>query len=79
MRNNGGIQTQGQEQAVTSTGEQTSSICIVVYVTKHCATCEYADQVVDSIRRDFPQMDVRVVDLETTLEAIPEVVFATPT
>ena len=56
-----------------------SSICIVVYVTKHCATCEYADQVVDTICRDFPQVDVRIVDLEITLEAIPEVVFATPT
>lgn len=79
MQNNGVIQTQGQTLAVISTEEQASSICIVVYVTKHCATCEYADQVVDTICRDFPQVDVRIVDLEITLEAIPEVVFATPT
>lgn len=49
MQNNGVIQIQGQTLAVISTEEQASSICIVVYVKKHCATCEYADQVVDTI------------------------------
>lgn len=52
---------------------------IMIYVAQHCGTCEYSYQVAEEIRREFPQVQVHIVDLEQTTEVIPEVVFATPT
>jgi predicted thioredoxin/glutaredoxin len=52
---------------------------ITIYVAQHCATCDYSFQVAAEIRREFPHVQVRIVDLEQTTEAIPEAVFATPT
>lgn len=60
-------------------GEAQEPMTIVIYVAQHCSTCAYAYEVAAEIRRQFPHVQVRMVDMETTTEAIPEVVFATPT
>jgi hypothetical protein len=52
---------------------------LTVYVAGHCPNCLYAYTVVKAVKQDFPYVDVRIVDLEDTGEAIPEAVFATPT
>ena len=52
---------------------------VVIYVSDHCMVCDYADEVAATIRRDFPQVAVRLVDLSTATEPIPESIFATPT
>ena len=52
---------------------------LVIYVAHHCPVCHYAFEVADTIRRRFPGVDLRIVDLETTDEEVPERVFATPT
>ncbi len=59
--------------------EKSPLISVVIYVTDHCNICEYSYEVADGIRRDFPQVDVRIVNLGSTIEEIPESVFATPT
>lgn len=59
--------------------EKQRQIAIDIYVAHHCNTCAYAYEVAAEIRRQFPTAQVRMVDMETTTEAIPEVVFATPT
>jgi predicted thioredoxin/glutaredoxin len=50
-----------------------------IYVSCHCSTCAYAYMVAEAIRRDFPTVDVSLIDIHETQEAIPEAVFATPT
>jgi hypothetical protein len=52
---------------------------VTIYVSQHCELCGYTHEVAALIRERFPQVDVRLVDLETTSEEIPEEVFATPT
>ena len=52
---------------------------LVIYVSNHCPLCAYAYIVAAAIRRDFPTVDVCLVNLTETTEAIPEAVFATPT
>lgn len=59
--------------------EKQGQIAIDIYVAQHCNTCAYAYEVAAEIRRQFPHVQVRMVDMETTTEAIPEAVFATPT
>lgn len=52
---------------------------LTIYVSGHCEVCRYAHEVAARIRADFPQVELRMVDLETTQEKVPEEVFATPT
>lgn len=52
---------------------------LVIYVAQHCPVCHYAFEVADEIRERFPDVNLRLVDMETTDEEIPERVFATPT
>jgi hypothetical protein len=52
---------------------------VTIYVTQHCPICAYASEVAENIRHDFPQVELRIIDLATTSEPIPEAVFATPT
>lgn len=59
--------------------EKQSQITIDIYVAQHCGTCAYAYEVAAEIRCQFPHVQVRIVDVETTTEVIPEAVFATPT
>ena len=59
--------------------EKQGQIALDIYVAQHCGTCAYAYEVAAEIRRQFPHVQVRIIDLENTTEIIPEAVFATPT
>jgi hypothetical protein len=48
-------------------------------VLGECANCVHARRVADAIRREYPQVTVRLVDLEKPEEPIPDAVFAAPT
>jgi hypothetical protein len=48
-----------------------------VYIAAHCIPCDYALEVAACIERDYPQVDVRIIDIEQA-ESLPESVFATP-
>ncbi len=50
-----------------------------IYVADHCAICEYAYEVAETIRRDFPEVELVITNLSHTTEVIPDMVFATPT
>ncbi len=54
-------------------------VFVTIYVAEHCETCHYAHEVADLIRVHYPQVTVRIVDIEHTDETIPEAVFAIPT
>jgi 2-methylcitrate dehydratase PrpD len=56
-----------------------SVVSLVIYVASHCPTCAYAHEVADLIRQLFPQVALRLVDIEHPGGEIPEIVFATPT
>lgn len=56
-----------------------SSAEITLFIAPHCETCLYAREVAEAIQREYDHVRVRLVDIETATEAIPEVVFATPT
>ena len=50
-----------------------------IYVAQHCEICAYSYEVAENIRNEFPQVEVRIIDMENTSETIPDSVFATPT
>ena len=50
-----------------------------IYVAEHCMSCEYAREVAELIQREYPEVDLKLIDMATTTEEIPESVFATPT
>jgi len=52
---------------------------VEIYVVEHCQLCEYAYEIAEGIREEFPGVDLRIVDLSQTTEPIPDAVFATPT
>ncbi|MCB0063523.1 MAG: hypothetical protein KDE19_15480 [Caldilineaceae bacterium] len=54
-------------------------ITLDIYITQHCGNCAYAHEVAADIRQRYPQIRVRLIDLQCTTEPIPEAVFATPT
>lgn len=60
-------------------GRSQSPVAVHIYVADHCSVCEYAYEVAEAIRDNFPQVDVQIVNLSKTTEAVPETVFATPT
>lgn len=65
--------------AVAETIEQTSHHALAIYISNHCPLCAYAYRVAEEIQHDFPNVDVRLVNLNETEENIPEAIFATPT
>lgn len=54
-------------------------VAIDIYIAPHCPTCLYAHEVAAGIRQHFPLVQLRLIDMTTTTEPIPEAVFATPT
>lgn len=50
-----------------------------IYISKHCLSCDYAREVATDIERKFPEVEIHLIDIETSPESIPESVFATPT
>lgn len=69
------VQTLPQKQNVKAQVQ----VAIDIYITQHCDNCAYAYEVAAGIRCQFPSVQVRIVDIATTSEVIPEVIFATPT
>lgn len=59
--------------------EEPGKIAIDIYVAQHCRICAYAYEVAAGIRDQFPQVQVRMIDMANPPEPIPEAVFATPT
>lgn len=56
-----------------------AKVVVEIFVAEHCFVCDYAYEVADTIRRNFPTVDLRVIDIQKTTQPIPERVFATPT
>lgn len=54
-------------------------IRVDIFVAEHCFVCEYSYEVAAFIRRAFPQVSVRMINMADSQVEIPEVVFATPT
>jgi hypothetical protein len=69
----------GREAAPQSALPREEPAEVSIYVTAHCENCRYALEMAAYIRQHFPQVAVCVVDLATTTEQVPPVVFATPT
>lgn len=59
--------------------EKQGQLALDIYVAQHCNNCAYAYEVAAEIRRQFPHVEVRIIDLGNTTEIIPETIFATPT
>ena len=55
------------------------SVKVEIYVADHCAICDYTYEVATNIRRDFPDVELEIIDMAVPQRPIPEVVFATPT
>lgn len=53
--------------------------CLTIYILSNCEICRFAVETAAEIRRAYPHVHVDVVDLATTREPVPDVVFATPT
>jgi hypothetical protein len=51
---------------------------IEIYISGHCFVSAYTYEVVEMIQREFPQVDVHLIDIEQTVD-VPDTVFATPT
>ncbi|MEZ4618903.1 MAG: hypothetical protein R2867_25790 [Caldilineaceae bacterium] len=64
---------------VYETASIRSEILVEIYVSEHCLTCNYAHEVAATIRRDFPTVNLQVIDIHQTVKPIPDRVFATPT
>ncbi|MEZ4710742.1 MAG: hypothetical protein R3A44_26325 [Caldilineaceae bacterium] len=63
----------------TAVGKCEADIRVEIYVAGHCPICAYAYEIADFISEHFPTVTLRVINIETTREPIPEAVFATPT
>ncbi|HRW10163.1 MAG TPA: hypothetical protein P5121_33905 [Caldilineaceae bacterium] len=64
---------------VASSDTPPPPITLDIYITQHCGNCAYAQEVAADIRQCYPQVRVRLIDLQRTTEPIPDAVFATPT
>jgi len=77
------MKQQGQEAPSTIhrryQREEQDKIAIDIYVAQHCTNCDYAYEVAEKIRHQFPHVQVRMIDMANPPEPIPEAVFATPT
>ncbi|MEZ4865257.1 MAG: hypothetical protein R3C14_28325 [Caldilineaceae bacterium] len=68
-----------QDQWPVLDSELEQPVSIVIYVSKDCFVCDYAYEVAATIRREFPEVAIDIVDIAETTTTIPESVFATPT
>lgn len=60
--------------------EQTDpAATLSIYVSPHCPVCAYAYEVAATIRREFPRVNVVLVDIHQHPAELPDSVFATPT
>jgi Thioredoxin domain len=52
---------------------------LCVFVSGHCALTEHVTRVTAEVRRELPFVVVKIVDVETTREPLPDAVFSVPT
>jgi predicted thioredoxin/glutaredoxin len=52
---------------------------LVVYVSSHCDNCAESHRLVGLAAEQYPEVRVRVVDLDVDPSAIPEYIVAVPT
>lgn len=50
-----------------------------IYIAEGCFSCVYSREVAAAIRSNFPEIQVRLIDIGDPKTRIPEAVFATPT
>ncbi len=70
---------QNSYDSVEISGDRVPQHEVAIYVARHCSVCAYAYEIAALIRRDFPDIAVRLVDVAEAAEPLPESVFATPT
>jgi len=68
-----------QHEKSTMSNKEPKPVQVAIYVAPHCSNCQYAYLIADQIQTDYPQVELRIVDLSAADEEIPESVFATPT
>ena len=78
-----GRERQVMDMAVSQSCNSKHDVCttavVEIYVSEHCFVCEYAYEVAAAIRRDFPAVAVRIIEIHNPQTVVPDVVFATPT
>jgi hypothetical protein len=50
-----------------------------IFVAEDCPGCVEAREIAIHIEHGYPNLDVEVIDINNTPDAVPEKVFATPT
>ncbi len=50
-----------------------------IYIDSDCPNCDYSLDLADWVRKQFPTLSIRVIDLRESTEQIPEPIFAVPT
>ncbi len=50
-----------------------------IFLLAHCAGCAEAKRLAHLLSKDFPQLNILMVDLDDPAAEIPESVFAAPT
>lgn len=55
------------------------SIQLDIYIEPDCLTCEYAHEVAEHVRRELPEVKVRMIDLSEPETSAPPSIFAVPT
>lgn len=73
------LDRQHNEEARTESPLNPGRDSVDIYVSEGCHSCIYSKEVASVIRRDFPTVQVRLIDIFASLEPVPEAVFATPT
>lgn len=67
------------KEHINNEGVCRQEVFVDIYVAEHCFVCDYSYEIAEMIKRDFPQVHVRIVNLSNTREQVPDSVFATPT
>jgi hypothetical protein len=50
-----------------------------IFVSDDCSGCVEAQRIAAWVTRDFPQLEVELIDIGQPQASVPEAVFATPT
>ena len=52
---------------------------LCVYVEPGCRSCAHALELVERIRREYPAVEIEVIDVGVSSDRLPDGVFAAPT
>ena len=50
-----------------------------IFVADYCSGCKEALETAESVRQQYPNVLVNVIDITNSSQVVPEAVFATPT